>query len=156
MSQKTSDLDQALLKLREMYSKELPAKVAPISQLLQNILIGFSPESSVEIEKKIHKIAGSAGTYGFSELSNHAGLLEDALTKINTQNLTTFSSQQNTCLADWKMWFERIIEQAQQGYTFSPEKYGTAYQDFESQFISVFKVTARTQRGFQGGMQDAA
>jgi len=66
--------------LVETYHKSLPEKADEIFATWQAVEAeSFSPSSIVELKTLMHKIAGSAGMYGYSELSSEASKIEQIL-----------------------------------------------------------------------------
>lgn len=59
--------------LREAYLSRLPTVIADIESLSAR---SPDPAALDELHHRLHKLAGSGGTYGFSELSEHAQSLE--------------------------------------------------------------------------------
>lgn len=63
--------DELMTQLTEKYLEQLMEQVALIHSY-------SDPSSLGELKAECHKIKGSAGSYGFMDLTNQAGLLEDA------------------------------------------------------------------------------
>ncbi len=71
--------------LKQKYIQKLPVKMAEIESHFQSANI-------VSFQAGIHKLAGSAGMYGFAELSSIAAEIEDLIVsepKIETEKLKT-------------------------------------------------------------------
>lgn len=61
--------DDFLDDLKNEYRASIPEKIAKIESLIKAIETGFSNETVTTLKKELHKIAGSAGSYGFEEVS---------------------------------------------------------------------------------------
>jgi HPt (histidine-containing phosphotransfer) domain-containing protein len=71
------DLDAALLAIEAAYVKQLPERLREIDTYLQHCLC--EPHTGAHYEHvlmRLHKLAGSAGTFGFAELGRRATELE--------------------------------------------------------------------------------
>ena len=75
-----TDIENELNTLKITYRGELAEKTGMIMKAIKN-------SDWQQLEHLVHKLAGSSGTYGFSELSAHLRNLEDRLLekKIQTQ-----------------------------------------------------------------------
>lgn len=58
-----------LKKLREFYIGTIPEKLELIEKLIQEMETTVYEKTLIELRMHIHKIAGSAGTYGFPTVS---------------------------------------------------------------------------------------
>ena len=61
--------NDAMQELLEQYRKKLPEKIFHLRTLIGNLKSSSSQETLKEIISAIHKLAGSAGTYGLMEIS---------------------------------------------------------------------------------------
>jgi HPt (histidine-containing phosphotransfer) domain-containing protein len=64
-------LDRALQKLRREYLASLPARLDELRSDLAGVRDG-RPEAAAALQTRLHQLAGSGGSYGFSELSKAA------------------------------------------------------------------------------------
>lgn len=75
-------MQDELTRLKNEYRAELPEKLRVISEAVQNVIRscsnGMAPDWK-QLEFLVHKFAGSAGTYGFVQMSPHARTLEDRI-----------------------------------------------------------------------------
>lgn len=71
------DLDAALLAIQAAYTKKLPERLHEINTTLQHCLDEPHIDAhSADLAMHLHKLAGSAGTFGFAELGRRATELE--------------------------------------------------------------------------------
>ncbi len=69
-------LDQSLQALRTKYAEKLPRVLSQIDDLWAALNLQWQVERLDELHARIHKVAGSAGSFGFNELSRVARELE--------------------------------------------------------------------------------
>lgn len=62
-------LEDALKKLRDKYDTMVPSIIADLEKLIENIKKKPDKDSISELRKSVHKIAGSAGSVGYPEVS---------------------------------------------------------------------------------------
>ena len=75
-----TELNKKLDKLRQQYYKKLPNELTVIKSLSVEIANGnFRHTDLEELHSRLHKLAGSGGTFGLSELSQKAHSLEQQL-----------------------------------------------------------------------------
>ncbi|GEM_PF-1215992 len=74
MAEKT--LEQTLQTLREEYAENLPATLTRLQELWGSLQAQWQVEHLDELYARVHKIAGSAGSFGFATLSRTARELE--------------------------------------------------------------------------------
>lgn len=71
------DLDAALVAIQAAYTKQLPERLREIDTTLQHCLAEPHVDAHyAHLAMHLHKLAGSAGTFGFAELSRRATELE--------------------------------------------------------------------------------
>ncbi|GAB3542389.1 hypothetical protein GCM10027343_14270 [Noviherbaspirillum agri] len=71
------DLDATLLEIQAAYTAQLPERLREIGTFLQHCL--SEPHIDTHFQQllmRLHKLAGSAGTFGFAELGQRATELE--------------------------------------------------------------------------------
>ena len=71
-------VEQLLARLRAEYLAEAPAKLAEIENAVSN----YEPanqESAVRLARLLHRLAGSAGAYGFKEVTKLCREAEESL-----------------------------------------------------------------------------
>ncbi|AQT61515.1 diguanylate cyclase [Cellvibrio sp. PSBB023] len=74
---KKAEITARLDALRADYAARLPAEIARLRELVALALVPESQSSAlVELAQKLHKLAGSAGSFGFPELGKKAKKLE--------------------------------------------------------------------------------
>jgi chemotaxis protein histidine kinase CheA len=76
----TADQRRQLERLREAYEAELPEKLLAIARAaaaarLQN----WDPAGVRDLHRLVHRLAGSAAIWGFTDLSHTAGQLEEVV-----------------------------------------------------------------------------
>ena len=63
-----------------MYHQSLPAKSEAVSNQWEQVKQGdFDPELCLQLQNMMHKLAGSAGMYGYDSLAKKAREVEGAL-----------------------------------------------------------------------------
>ncbi len=73
MTESADPVHSALAKLKERYRSELPQKVARLAdQVAAYLGSPWEQELSFTTYRMMHSLAGSAGTYGFTELGTIA------------------------------------------------------------------------------------
>ncbi|WP_417828055.1 Hpt domain-containing protein [Thalassospira sp.] len=77
--QQRADLQSKLAALRESYAQSIPAKRADIAQKWTHFYETNDQQKLSELIDVVHKLAGTAKTYGFAEIGVLASDLEDAL-----------------------------------------------------------------------------
>ncbi len=71
---------ERLARLREKYRRSLDEKRSAIAAAHRAaVAADFAPEALAEFRHLVHKLAGSAGTYGFDGIFQCADALEDTL-----------------------------------------------------------------------------
>lgn len=79
-TQASPELQEKLNALRKMYLQQLPERRKEILNLWEDIPTMSNPESGIEtLRNLVHRLSGSAGTYGLPDLSNIAKTLEYSL-----------------------------------------------------------------------------
>lgn len=68
--------DDFLEGLKKEYEASIPEKISHIEGLIKAIQEGFSKENVEALKKELHKIAGSAGSYGHMEVSRFCKKME--------------------------------------------------------------------------------
>lgn len=67
---------------RAAYLQALPARLAQLDTLAGHLDASDEPATLPELERLAHSLAGSAGTFGFSELGEAARTLELAIGEV--------------------------------------------------------------------------
>lgn len=75
------------------YSRNLPNKIEQINQTWQELITRFNSENFIIFHRQVHSLCGSAGTYGYSELSKAARELEIYLKKLLGKTLLSEEEQ---------------------------------------------------------------
>ncbi|BBM83407.1 protein kinase domain-containing protein [Candidatus Uabimicrobium amorphum] len=89
-----NDPNYLLEELKREYEASVDEKLQDIESLLKKAIIDPSVENFTELKSAVHKIAGSAGTFGFNEASNICLELDRKLQpKKNPQELSTFFAE---------------------------------------------------------------
>ncbi|MGM9452305.1 diguanylate cyclase [Legionella bozemanae] len=76
------------------YSRNLPNKIKQINQTWQELITCFNSENFIIFHRQVHSLCGSAGTYGYSEVSKAARELEIYLKKLLGKTLLSEEEQQ--------------------------------------------------------------
>jgi diguanylate cyclase (GGDEF)-like protein len=71
-----NNIQQKMQELFENYSKHLPEKINALQELWQKLKKHFDQEQLKVFHREVHNLCGSAGTYGFVELTKSARELE--------------------------------------------------------------------------------
>ncbi|STY31304.1 regulatory protein (GGDEF domain) [Legionella wadsworthii] len=75
------DVNKRLQELFNNYSKNLPDKIGQIDASWQELKAHFDSENFTVFHRQVHSLCGSAGTYGYLEISQIARVLEIYLKK---------------------------------------------------------------------------
>lgn len=76
----STDLDAELQALRVAYARELPGKIAALRAALASLRQAPNDDASLkQATSQAHRLRGTAGSYGFDEVSKAAARLEDEL-----------------------------------------------------------------------------
>lgn len=74
---KNAEIAQKLQALRDGYAARLPAEIEVLRSLADDLAVAESQQSVLtQLNQKLHKLAGSAGSFGFPELGKQAKQLE--------------------------------------------------------------------------------
>lgn len=80
IAQASHDLEDTLLVLRGEYARELPTRFDEIASL--SAQLRKDPKNDflqTEVQEHAHKLRGTAASYGFPEIGDHAGRIEDLI-----------------------------------------------------------------------------
>jgi diguanylate cyclase (GGDEF)-like protein len=76
------DMQHMLAQLRQRYIAELPQEFITLQELAEKMVSDEEVQSTLNtLHQKLHKLTGSGGTFGFTELSDHARILEQKAKK---------------------------------------------------------------------------
>lgn len=75
---------EKLQQLQNKYTAELPAKIQLLQNYWQQLQASYDDDVLREFSRGAHNLAGSAGTFGFSELSKQARILEKTLNTLKS------------------------------------------------------------------------
>lgn len=90
-------------KLRKEYQDSLPIKIEKIQSIVDNFQKSDSLETLNELKFEIHKIAGSAGSFGYPTVSNICKEFEKDI----NQKIKSFSSSNSH---DWQAQFQDYVD----------------------------------------------
>lgn len=91
----TNPVQDKLNALRELYAKNLPNKVGHIVQLWQKLQTDWNSTQFQDFHREIHSLCGSAGTYGYPELSKSARQTEIFVKKLlDKQDMSLIEQKQ--------------------------------------------------------------
>ncbi|MCH9613809.1 MAG: Regulator of RpoS [Chlamydiia bacterium] len=93
--------DDFLEDLKKEYEASIPEKISGVKDLIEKIVKEFSSENIETLKKELHKIAGSAGSYGHMEVSRFCKKMETSLEE-DLKNIEQYKDNQ-----DWieSLWF---------------------------------------------------
>ncbi len=91
---KAAQLQAQLRVMREAYAAQLPEKIAQIGENWSGLQQDWNPEQFAALHRKVHGLAGSGTTFGFSHLSEAARALEILLKGLIAEGKTPLSRQQ--------------------------------------------------------------
>jgi len=78
-----SDIQQALQSFRDEFALQVPARVAEARDCLQACLADPSNDAMLrDLHRSVHKLAGSAGTFGMTRLGDAARAIETKLEEL--------------------------------------------------------------------------
>lgn len=85
-----ADFQKALQQFRDDYARQVPERLAEARAFLQQCLAAPQDEEPLRgLHRVVHKIAGSAGTFGLKDLSVAARTLEERLDALLLQPART-------------------------------------------------------------------
>ncbi len=82
----TQKLQETLRSLREQYARELPQRIAEVVELWQLLTESWTSLKAKELAYHLHRIAGTAGSFGFSDVGDIARQLDQQLTSLYEKN----------------------------------------------------------------------
>ena len=100
-------LDDVLVTLRREYEDELPARFAELKEYLQKAKDGGEKQLEwlAQAHTIAHRLAGTAGSYGLTELSNAAGVFDaycKQLLKSKTLSEESSDAASSATPLDWR------------------------------------------------------
>lgn len=105
------EMNEILQKFAEEYKQTIPEKIRALQSILDDMRRQITPKNLKELRFQIHKIAGSAGTYGFDSVSQRCRQWEsDLLEKIE-------SLQEGVGDPAWLEAFEAQFKQITKDFT---------------------------------------
>ncbi len=90
----SNSIEDKLEELRQAYQIKLPDKVNEIAALWKLIENQPNQEDVILLHRKAHSLHGSAASYGFSEIGNHAAVLENIIKPL-LSNITLIADNKN-------------------------------------------------------------
>ena len=103
--------DKELQQLKEAYRKSLPEKFEAIRQLIKKLRQNVAVETIKELRFYIHKMAGSAGIYGYPNVSDICRTWDQNLSEM----ITAFPACQKD--SSWLDDFDRRFEKIKQEFS---------------------------------------
>lgn len=100
------ELQAKFLKLRDTYAAKLPSKVVELEQAVARARSSGSEDELKQARSLAHRLRGTAGSYGFSAVSQAGGELEDVI--LGLMNGSTTFDQQEASLGE-------LLERIRQG-----------------------------------------
>ena len=78
MDEQQAAIAAGLAKLRDVYYERLPLEIAELAELATRLIGNTDTRQCLEaLHQRLHKLAGSGGTFGIGELSRQALALEN-------------------------------------------------------------------------------
>ncbi|MBS0623931.1 MAG: response regulator [Verrucomicrobia bacterium] len=112
------------------YRKSISQKMALLQQLVQQLKQDCSLQNLKELQREIHKLAGSSGTYGYLEVSRICKNLElDILVHIKNFHLT--STQK------WVLTLDPILQGIEKAFDNTSSEPPTATKEAKKRVIAV-------------------
>jgi len=87
-------LQSKLQTLFAIYTKNLPDKIQSIERQWQTLLINWDTTQFQNFHRDVHSLCGSAGTYGYAELSNAARQMEIFLKSLLANDTISIEQQE--------------------------------------------------------------
>jgi diguanylate cyclase (GGDEF)-like protein len=88
-----SNIQDKLKALFDAYTKNLPGKINTLEKQWQDLIQQWSVEKLIDFHRAVHSLCGSAGTYGYRELSQAAHELEIFLKTLIDKDSVTQQNQ---------------------------------------------------------------
>lgn len=101
-------------KLRKEYQDSIPIKIEKIQSIVNNFQKSDSLETLNELKFEIHKIAGSAGSFGYPNVS----IICKEFEKDINQKIKNFSSSN---IHDWKLQFQDYLDKIRLGFFYKTD-----------------------------------
>jgi len=79
MTSKKSSFELHLEKLRSEYKLQLPEKISAIKRDWQLLINIWNDELIIQLHRNVHSLIGTAGTFGFNDISKIARRLEELI-----------------------------------------------------------------------------
>ena len=80
MDEQQAAIAAGLAKLRDVYFERLPLEITELAELATGLIGNTDSRQSLEaLHQRLHKLAGSGGTFGIGELSRQALVLESVV-----------------------------------------------------------------------------
>jgi HPt (histidine-containing phosphotransfer) domain-containing protein len=106
-----SDIDAVLKKFTEEYKLTIPEKIATLRQILDDMKQKITVDNMKALRFNIHKIAGSAGTYGFGTVSKLCREFEfEIISKIEAMDKIPGDP-------NWLVSFEQVFEKIKKEFS---------------------------------------
>lgn len=81
-----------ILSIKNKYKASFPMKISLMIGVKESVLSG-TPESLVNAHEELHKLAGSAGMYGYSDIASLCRLSMEQINKQSTTEVLTSLEQ---------------------------------------------------------------
>jgi len=81
MSNNHQDIDDEFKALCQMYGESLPKKIQQIQVAFADLSYLWDMKNFIELSSLIHKLNGSAGIYGYKQISEKSGKIEQTLSR---------------------------------------------------------------------------
>jgi signal transduction histidine kinase/CheY-like chemotaxis protein len=85
--QPEEQMDEALRGLRASYREKLPDQLGELTQRLRASREAGGSEAFLQAQEIAHRLAGTAGSYGFGDLGAALGKIEDALREVSAEEV---------------------------------------------------------------------
>jgi HPt (histidine-containing phosphotransfer) domain-containing protein len=80
-------MDEALRGLRASYREKLPDQLSELTKRLRASREAGDSEAFLQAREIAHRLAGTAGSYGFGDIGAALGEIEDALREVSAENV---------------------------------------------------------------------
>ena len=97
MATEKSSFEKHLEKLKGEYKAQLPTKLESITLDWEKLENEWLPDLIVQLHRNVHSMVGTSGTFGFTELSKDARVLETLLKPLVEKKATDFKPDAELC-----------------------------------------------------------
>ncbi len=99
MTDEFTDIQTKLHVLKQQFYTDLPARLEQITAAGHNWLNASTPTANSDFQRLVHNLAGTAGSYGFHEVTTLCKKIEDALRTNDSNSEKSIQQWMNQLLA---------------------------------------------------------